>query len=106
MLFQVDDGTVPVMPDFLRMLGLSRHAFPAQDLRMDPRYQHFLVVGAVENADPSALRQGASGAPKKVVTEFVRTRVLEAEHLAALGIDARHHMLDRSVLSRRVHGLK
>ena len=32
--------------------------------------------------------------------------VLETEHLAALRIDARHHVLDGAVLAGCVHGLK
>jgi hypothetical protein len=32
--------------------------------------------------------------------------MLEAEYLTTLRIDARHHMLDRSVFSCRVHPLK
>ena len=32
--------------------------------------------------------------------------MLEAEDLAALRIDARHHMPDRAVLARRIHRLK
>ena len=50
----------------------------------------------------SALR----GTPEKIVIQFRRTRVLEAEYLAALRIDAGHHVLDGAVLSGRVHGLK
>jgi hypothetical protein len=73
---------------------------------MYPGNQHFLVVGAVENADSSALGQIARGAPKKIVLQFSRARMLEAEYLAALRVDPRHDVLDRPVLSRRVHGLK
>jgi hypothetical protein len=32
--------------------------------------------------------------------------MLEAEHLAALGIDAGHNVADGTVFSRRIHGLK
>ena len=38
--------------------------------------------------------------------QFLGARLLEAEDLAALGIDAGHDMLDGPVLSRRVHGLE
>ena len=68
--------------------------------------QHFLVVGSVEDADPAALRQIARGAPEEVVLQFGGAGMLEAEHLAALRIDAGHHVPDGAVLSGRVHRLK
>jgi hypothetical protein len=68
--------------------------------------QHFVVVRAVEDADAPALGQLARGAPQEIVLEFGHARVLEAEHLAALWVDARHHVLDRAVLARGVHGLE
>ena len=68
--------------------------------------QHLLVIGAVEDADAAALRQRLRGAPEKIVVQFGRARVLEAEHLAALRIDARHHVADGAVLAGGVHGLK
>ena len=68
--------------------------------------QDFLVIGSVEDADPSALRQIAGGAPKEVVFQFGGAGMLEAEHLAALWIDPGHHVLDGAVLSRGVHRLK
>ena len=48
----------------------------------------------------------ARRAPEKIMLQFGGARVFEAEHLAALRIDARHHMLDGAVLSRRIHRLK
>ena len=38
--------------------------------------------------------------------QFLGAGMLEAEHLAALRIDAGHDVLDRAVLARRVHRLK
>ncbi len=73
---------------------------------MDPHDQHLLVVRPVEDPDAASLRKVARRAPEKVVLQFRRAGMLEAEYLTALGIDARHHMLDRAVLSRRVHALK
>jgi len=56
---------------------------------------------------PIRPRREVSGrAPEKVVLEFLRAGMLEAEHLAALRIDAGHHVLDRAILSGRVHRLK
>ena len=43
---------------------------------------------------------------RKSCSSSVGARVLEAEHLAALRVDAGHHMLDGAVLSRRIHRLK
>ena len=68
--------------------------------------QHFLVIGTVEDADPSAFRQIARGAPEKIVLQFGGAGMLEAEHLAALRVDAGHHMPDGAVFSRRIHRLK
>src|SRR5580704_17440703 len=68
--------------------------------------QHLLVIGSVEDADPSALREISGRAPEKVVLQFRRARMLETEYLASLRIDAGHHMLDGAVLASRVHGLK
>ncbi|OIQ69211.1 hypothetical protein GALL_491890 [mine drainage metagenome] len=68
--------------------------------------QHLFVVRAIEDADAPALGQVAGGAPEEVVLKFLRTRMLKAEHLAALRVDARHHVANRAVLACRVHRLK
>ncbi len=68
--------------------------------------QHLLVVGAVEDADPPAFGQIARRAPEKVVLQLRGAGMLEAEDLAALRIDARHHVPDGAVFSGRVHRLK
>ncbi len=73
---------------------------------MHPHDQHFLVVGAVEDADASAFRQIAGGAPQKVMLQFGGAGMLEAENLAALRVDPGHHVLDGAVLSGRIHGLE
>ena len=68
--------------------------------------QHFLVIGAVEDADAPAFRQAARGAPEKIVRQFLGAGMFEAEDLAALRIDAGHDMLDGAVLAGGVHRLK
>jgi hypothetical protein len=73
---------------------------------MHPDDQHLLVIGSVEDPDPPALREISGRAPKKVVLQFRRARMLETEYLAALRIDAGHYMLNSAVLASRVHGLK
>src|SRR6202790_4434825 len=103
---QISDGTIALMPDGLLVAPLVGQAFGAEDLRMYPGDQHFLVIGTVENADPAALGQVARGAPEKVVLQFGGAGMLEAEYLAALRVDARHDMRDRTVFPCRVHGLK
>ena len=68
--------------------------------------QHFFVVRAVEDADPAPLGQRLHAPPEEVVVQLFGRRLLERIDLAALRIDARHHVLDRAVLAGRVHGLK
>ena len=57
---------------------------------------------------PMRPRSGRSRvrAPQEVVLQFLGARVLEAEDLAALRIDAGHDVPDRAVLAGRVHRLE
>ena len=73
---------------------------------MHAQDQHLLVIGAVEDADVAALRQVAGGAPEEIVLQLLGARMLVAEHLATLRIDAGHHVPDGAVLARRVHRLE
>ena len=73
---------------------------------MNSHDQRFLVIGAVENADAPALGQADAGAPKEIVVQLGRGGGLEGKHLAALGVDAGHDVLDRTILARRVHRLE
>ena len=68
--------------------------------------QHLLIVGAVEDADLPTSRQIACRPPKRVVLQFCGAGMLEAEHLATLRIDPRHHMADRAVFSSGIHRRK
>ena len=68
--------------------------------------QHFFVIRAIEDADAASLRQGLHATPQVVVVQFFRRRMFEAVHLAALRIDAGHHVLDGAVFAGRVHRLK
>ena len=43
---------------------------------------------------------------RKSCSSSSRARVLETEHLAALRIDARHHMFYGAILAGRIHGLE
>jgi len=73
---------------------------------MDADDQNLFIIGSIENADPTALRQIASRSPEKIMLRFGGAGMFEAEDLATLGVHAGHHVADGSVLSRRVHRLK
>ena len=90
----------------LRIDKIRRQALGLEKLGMDAKDQNFLVVGAIEDADPAPLGQLPRRVPQEVVVQFLRAGVLETEHLAALGIDARHHVLDGAILAGRVHRLE
>lgn len=67
---------------------------------------HLFVIGAIEDADPATLGQAAGGAPEKIVVQLFRTRLLEAEDLAAFRVDAGHDVPDSPVFSAGIHALK
>src|SRR5205807_6857177 len=106
MVLQPGDGTIAFLPDRVRVEEIVGQLFGAQDLRMHAHDQHLLVIRTVEDPDAPALRKEAGGAPEEVVLQLLGARVLEAEHLAALWVDARHHVLDDAVLAGRVHRLE
>src|SRR5450631_3205351 len=99
MPLQIRDRAIPVVPDRLLVEQGVRQAFAAEDLRMDTRDQHLLIVGSVKDTDPPALRQIAGRAPEKVVLQFGGAGMFEAEYLAALRIDPGHHVLDSAIFS-------
>jgi hypothetical protein len=94
-----------VVPDSLAD-ERPRQLLAREDRGVHAHHQHFFVIGAVEDADPPALGQRPGRAPQEVVVELLRGRRLEGEHLAALRVDARHHVLDRPVLAGGVHRLE
>ena len=73
---------------------------------MDAHDERLLVIGPVEDAYPAAFRQAPRVAPQKVVIQLFVGRLLEAEYLASLRVQARHHVLDHAVLARCIHGLQ
>ncbi len=103
---RVGDGAVAVAPDVAFLLQGVRQPLADQDLRMHAHDQHLLVIGAVEDADAPALGQVPRRPPQEVVVQLLGAGVLEAEHLAALRVDAGHHVPDRPVLAGGVHGLE
>ena len=99
------DVFVAVGPEVVVDLDAG-NALGLDQLGMDPDDQHFLVIRAVEDADPAALGQRPRVPPEEVVIELLGRGLLEAEDLAALGIDARHDVLDGAVLAGGVHRLE
>ena len=73
---------------------------------MHPDDEHVFVVGAVEDADATALRQALHVAPEERVIEVFARGLLEREDLAALRIDAGEDVLDGAVLPGRIRGLQ
>src|SRR6185437_7778634 len=106
MPLQIHDRPIAVVPDFIFIMNGIGKPFAAEDLGMHAHDQNLLVVGTVENADLSAFGKISCGPPEKVVFQFGRAGMLVAEDLATLWINAGHHMADRAVLSRCIHGLK
>ena len=82
-----------------------------EPLRLEPLGVHLecddlLVVRAVEDADATAFGKRFRDAPEVVVVELLGRGLLERDHLHALRIDARHHVLDRRILAGGVHRLQ
>src|SRR6185503_5583461 len=83
-----------------------RYPLRFKKLGMYAYYQHFLIVGAIEDAYSASLRQYFAAAPQEVVVELFGRGLFKRKDLAPLRVDAGHHMLDGAVLSGRVHCLK
>jgi len=105
-LLQVDNRTIAITPNPFVGMSRVRDVLGFKDFGVYAGDQHLLVVGSIEDADLSARREVPRSAPKEVVLQLGGAGVLEAEHLAALGIDPRHHVPDGAVLPCRVHRLK
>jgi hypothetical protein len=106
MSLQIRDRTIPVVPDRLVIVWHVRDGFAVENLGMYSDDQHFPVVGSVEDTDPPALREITSGAPEKIVLQFGRAWMFEAEDLAALRIDTGHNVLDGPIFSGGIHSLE
>ena len=105
-LFQIHDGAIPFLPEGFLVTQFFRQALAAENFRMHPHNQHFLVIGTIEDTDPPAFGKPAGGAPEKIMFQFLGARLFEAEDLAALRIDSGQDMSDDAVLASRVHPLK
>jgi hypothetical protein len=73
---------------------------------MDPESYHLLVMGSVEDPNATAFGQLRVDAPQEVVIEVLARGLPERHDLDALGVHARHHVLDRGVLARGVERLE
>ena len=73
---------------------------------MHPNDQHFLVIGAIEDTDPSAFGKATGRTPEKIVLQLFGARLFETEYLAALRIHPRHDVPNGAVLTGGVHPLK
>src|SRR4051812_12839831 len=73
---------------------------------MNAHDQGLLVVRAVEDADPSSLRDPDRRAPEKIVREILLARRLERVNVAALRVETRHDMLDDAILAGGIHSLQ
>ncbi len=85
---------------------LFRKPLAAENLRMHPHHQHFLVIGAIEDADPPAFGKPQGRPPEKIMLQFLGAGLLETENLAALRIDPGHDVPDGAIFSGGVHSLK
>src|SRR6185369_17143751 len=81
---QVHDRAIPIAPDRILIDQFIRETLGAENLGMYTNDQHFFVVGAIEDADPAALRQFARRVPQEVVFQLFGTWVFETEDLATL----------------------
>ena len=99
------DLAVAALPDVALARG-RRQLLAVEDLIVDTDDEHFLVVGAVEDADLAASRKASCGTPEVVVVELLGRGLLERVDAHALRIDAAHHVPDGAVLARGVHGLE
>src|SRR5260370_28536847 len=105
-ILQVCDRTIPAAPDRRFIEACNRNMLAAENLGMNADDQDLLVIRAIEDADPAALRQLTDRVPQKIVLQILAAWMFEAENLAALWVDARHHVLDDAVLAGRIHRLE
>src|SRR6185369_8278670 len=68
--------------------------------------ERFFVVTAIKNTYPSSLRQALCTTPKEIMVQVFTCWSLERIDLAALRIDTREYMLNRTVFAGRIHRLK
>ena len=99
------DVLVPLVPQALGE-QFARDLLLLEDFRVDANDQRLFVVTAVENADAAAFGHALRATPQEIVVEFLAGRRLERVDLAALRVDPGHHVFDRAVFARGIHGLE
>ena len=102
---EATDVPKAVLPDVFRD-QLGGEFLLLEQCLMHADHQDLLIVGTVEDTDAAALGQVRGATPEIIVVELLSRRPLERHHLAALRIDAGHHMLDGAILASGVHGLE
>src|SRR6266511_1840483 len=105
MAFEGVDILVALRPDIFGD-ELRRQALMLEQILVHPHHQDLLVIGAVEDADMPAPRQHDGSPPEEIVVELELAWRLEGMHVAALWIDAGHHMLDDAVLACGIEPLE
>src|SRR5581483_7206467 len=102
---EMPDVAGALLPDAARDQP-GRNPLVVEELRVHAHDDQFLVVRAIEDADPPAFGKRADRAPQVVVVELLHRRLLERMDLAPFGVDAGHHVLDRAVLAGGVDRLE
>src|SRR5664279_5629645 len=102
MLLESADVVEAMAPDVFAV-QFPRQLLTLQQLPMYAHGQHFLVMRTVEDANASTRRQPRPNAPKEIVFELLRARLLERMHLATLRVDAAQNVFDQAVLTGRIH---
>ena len=105
MVFEGVDVVVAVAPELPIVLPCGQRLV-IEPVLVDLHDQHVFVVRAVEDADAAALGQALHAAPQEGVIELLGARLLEAEDLTALRVDAGHHVADGAVLAGGIHRLE
>ena len=95
----------PLVPDPLAD-ELRRQLLRFEQFLVHTHNEDFFVVRAIEDADAPALRNFDGVAPQEIVRQLLVGGLLERKDIDPLRIDARHDVLDRAVLARRVHCLE
>src|SRR5262245_23331119 len=105
MLFHVDDRAKPRRPD-VSVKGFLRQLLGSEDFRMHADNKDFLVIRPVEDSNTASLRQAHCRSPEEIMCEILSAGVLETEHLTALRIHARHHVLYGAIFAGSIHCLE
>jgi hypothetical protein len=103
---QINDRAIPLYPNVLVVAQLLGEPLAAEKFRVHSNDEHLLVVGTVEDADPSAFGKAASGAPEKIMFKLLGAWVLEAEDLATFRTDPGYDMAYGSVFSGSIDALE